>query len=64
MRNLVSAIIYRALLDWNTHREGVRSFFMSEWGEHLCSIIGLPAKKILRRLEEGKIKMKLEEEEL
>lgn len=69
MKELVSAIIYRALKDWKVkeRKEDVRSFFKSKWGEFLCSIIvvdGTPlsAKEVLKRLESGKIKISEEEE--
>lgn len=65
MRNLLAAILNRAIADWFTHtelRDEIREFFASEWGKELCEILDLPAKDILHRLESGKINYRILEE--
>lgn len=58
-RDFISAIIYRALFDWKfeSRRKEIAQFFNSKWGKYLCSCIELDAKTILRRLEEGKVRI-------
>ncbi len=62
MRDLVAAIVYRALQDWKRHKADVREFFNSQWGQELCDIIDLSAKDILAKLESGKINVNTLEE--
>ena len=52
-RNLVAAIIYRAVVDFEKDKDGVRAFFKSEYGRELCDYIDLNAEVILERLENG-----------
>jgi hypothetical protein len=57
VRDFVSAIIYRALFDWQfeSRRKEIADFFNSAWGKYLCELINLDAETILRRLKAGKI---------
>lgn len=64
IRNFVAAIIGKTLYDWQfpEHRDEIRQFFNSTYGEELCDAIDYSAKDILRKLEEGKINLKYFEE--
>ena len=55
MRNLIAAIIYRAVADYKKCKEEVREFFQSNWGKNLCEMIELSAKDILYKLENNLI---------
>ncbi len=54
MKDLIKAIVYKALFDWKFYpemRDEIREFFNSEWGESLCDAIHCNAKYLLKRLE-------------
>ena len=54
MKDLIKAIIYKALFDWKFYpemRDEIREFFNSEWGESLCDAIHCNAKYLLKRLK-------------
>lgn len=54
MKNLVAAIIYKAVFDWKNYpkmRDEIREFFRSKYGKELCETIDFNAKTILKKLE-------------
>lgn len=58
MRNVLAAIISKAMTDWCNNaemRDEIREFFTSEWGIEICDMLELSAKEILRKLENGEI---------
>lgn len=51
IRNLIAAIILRAVQDYKTMKVEVTEFFMSNYGQRLCEMIDMSAKTILKKLE-------------
>lgn len=60
MRNLVAAIVLKAVEDWKVRTDEVRAFFKSEWGKSLCEMIDLSTNTILKKLENREIQIKTE----
>lgn len=50
-KDLASAILYRAIMDWKYHRDRDVEFFQSDWFEDLCSLSFVDPFIIREKLE-------------
>jgi hypothetical protein len=61
MKELCAAVLIKAVQDWKIeeHRDEIRSFFNSEYGELYCEFLNLSPKYILEKLETNAINLEL-----
>ena len=56
-RQLIAAVIFKAICDYKTCTKDVQVFFKSKWGQYICEHLDLSAEMILEKLENNEIKI-------